>query len=206
MSFHGRKPRRTHGCASPPSVSCLSTRAHGTTARPRTRSCSTRRLAWFPSRATSRRRESSCRTLRCGTCSSRPQIPGPKRSKLSTCVRTDGVRPSTRLSRVTRWRPASRPGWVPSVRSVIVSPPSSLRVAMVCSQVPPVYGGAGTQALALGRALAGLGVEVDVLTLNQLKASRRNSRAGSRSCVRRGRRQCARSRSVSVRCSEPPRS
>ncbi len=49
---------------------------------------------------------------------------------------------------------------------------------MVCSQVPPVYGGAGTQALALSRLLALDGYEIDVYTCNQLLAPRRETVAG----------------------------
>lgn len=46
---------------------------------------------------------------------------------------------------------------------------------MVASQAPPVYGGAGTQALGLGRELVRRGVEVHLLTQNQLRAPLRES-------------------------------
>jgi glycosyltransferase involved in cell wall biosynthesis len=49
---------------------------------------------------------------------------------------------------------------------------------MVCSQAPPVYGGAGTQALALATQLARRGCTVDLLTGNQLLAPRREVRGG----------------------------
>lgn len=48
----------------------------------------------------------------------------------------------------------------------------TLRIAMICSQVPPVYGGAGTQALNLGRELAMRGCEIEILTQNQCNVSR----------------------------------
>lgn len=44
---------------------------------------------------------------------------------------------------------------------------------MVCFQAPPVYGGAGAQALALASRLMHRGCEVDLLTGNQLLAERR---------------------------------
>lgn len=47
-----------------------------------------------------------------------------------------------------------------------------MKVAMIASQVPPAYGGAGQQALALSKKLVGSGVEVTVLTENQLGAPR----------------------------------
>ena len=53
-----------------------------------------------------------------------------------------------------------------------------LRVAMICSQVPPVYGGAGTQALNLGRELATRGCEIEILTQNQCNVSRVELRDG----------------------------
>jgi len=46
------------------------------------------------------------------------------------------------------------------------------RIAMVASQAPPAYGGAGTQALNLARRLVALSFEVDLLTQNQLLAAR----------------------------------
>jgi glycosyltransferase involved in cell wall biosynthesis len=49
---------------------------------------------------------------------------------------------------------------------------------MVCSQAPPVYGGAGTQALALATHLARRGCVVDVLTGNQLLAPCHETRDG----------------------------
>jgi glycosyltransferase involved in cell wall biosynthesis len=54
----------------------------------------------------------------------------------------------------------------------------SLRIAMICSQVPPVYGGAGTQALSLARELAKRGCEVEILTQNQCNVSRVERRDG----------------------------
>lgn len=45
-----------------------------------------------------------------------------------------------------------------------------MRIAMIASQVPPAYGGAGQQALALSEYLARLGAKVDVLSANQLGA------------------------------------
>lgn len=42
---------------------------------------------------------------------------------------------------------------------------------MIASQVPPAYGGAGQQALALSEHLARLGAQVDVLSANQLGAA-----------------------------------
>lgn len=42
------------------------------------------------------------------------------------------------------------------------------RVVMVCSQMPPVYGGAGTQAARLGSALGAKGWQVTAITLDQL--------------------------------------
>jgi glycosyltransferase involved in cell wall biosynthesis len=47
-----------------------------------------------------------------------------------------------------------------------------MRIAMISSLVPPVYGGAGTQAVELGRSLTRSGVEVEVLTANQALAPR----------------------------------
>jgi glycosyltransferase involved in cell wall biosynthesis len=53
-----------------------------------------------------------------------------------------------------------------------------MKVAMVCSQVPPVYGGAGTQALGLGRELVRLGCEVDLLSSNQSEVARHENYEG----------------------------
>jgi glycosyltransferase involved in cell wall biosynthesis len=51
---------------------------------------------------------------------------------------------------------------------------NTIRVAMVASQAPPVYGGAGTQAIALARTLwRDHGITVDLITQNQLRAPRR---------------------------------
>ena len=50
------------------------------------------------------------------------------------------------------------------------------KILMVCSQLPPVYGGAGKQALALAHELVSRGVEITILTLNQGNASRVQSR------------------------------
>lgn len=47
-----------------------------------------------------------------------------------------------------------------------------MKVAMIASQVPPAYGGAGQQALALSKKLAESGLEVSILTENQLGAPR----------------------------------
>lgn len=50
---------------------------------------------------------------------------------------------------------------------------------MIASQAPPVYGGAGAQALRLGQAMVdGGGCEVELLTLNQLRAPRRETLRG----------------------------
>ena len=49
---------------------------------------------------------------------------------------------------------------------------------MVCAQVPPVYGGAGTQALALAVQLSRRGVDVDIITQNQALAARRERISG----------------------------
>lgn len=46
-----------------------------------------------------------------------------------------------------------------------------MRVAMVCSQAPPVYGGAGGQATALASHLVRRGLTVDLFTGNQLLAA-----------------------------------
>lgn len=51
------------------------------------------------------------------------------------------------------------------------------KIAMVCSQAPPVYGGAGTQALALAQALAERGQRIDLFTQNQHLAPRRQEAA-----------------------------
>jgi glycosyltransferase involved in cell wall biosynthesis len=50
------------------------------------------------------------------------------------------------------------------------APARRTKVLMVCSQVPPVYGGAGQQALSLASKLHELGCTVTVLTLNQAGA------------------------------------
>lgn len=55
---------------------------------------------------------------------------------------------------------------------------TDLRIAMICSQVPPVYGGAGTQALNLGRELALRGCEIEILTQNQCNVPRVERRDG----------------------------
>lgn len=47
-----------------------------------------------------------------------------------------------------------------------------MRVVMIASQVPPAYGGAGQQALALSKKLVESGAEVSLLTGNQLGAPR----------------------------------
>jgi glycosyltransferase involved in cell wall biosynthesis len=47
---------------------------------------------------------------------------------------------------------------------------------MVCAQVPPVYGGAGTQALALAGVLESYGHEIDILTQNQARVARTETR------------------------------
>lgn len=47
------------------------------------------------------------------------------------------------------------------------------RCLMICSQYPPVYGGAGGQAALLSRALTARGVHVEVATLNQSKIGSR---------------------------------
>lgn len=46
-------------------------------------------------------------------------------------------------------------------------------VVMVCSQMPPLYGGAGKQATLLGQRLADLGWEVTAVTLDQAKVGSR---------------------------------
>ncbi len=45
-----------------------------------------------------------------------------------------------------------------------------MKVAMICAQAPPVYGGAGTQALALAKRLCQRGVTVELLAGNQMLA------------------------------------
>jgi glycosyltransferase involved in cell wall biosynthesis len=52
------------------------------------------------------------------------------------------------------------------------------RVAMICGQIPPVYGGAGTQALALGKQLAKDGCAVSLFGQNQAYARRREEIEG----------------------------
>jgi len=47
-----------------------------------------------------------------------------------------------------------------------------MKVAMIASQIPPAYGGAGQQAMALSKRLVESGVAVSVLTENQLGAPR----------------------------------
>jgi len=49
---------------------------------------------------------------------------------------------------------------------------------MLCSQAPPVYGGAGTQALALAGALTRHGIEAEVLTQNQMRTAGREVLSG----------------------------
>ena len=51
---------------------------------------------------------------------------------------------------------------------------------MVCSQAPPVYGGAGTQALGLARVMVRNGLRVDLLTQNQRRCARREVTDGVR--------------------------
>lgn len=55
-----------------------------------------------------------------------------------------------------------------------------MKIAMICSQVPPAYGGAGQQAMALSTRLAEAGEEVTVISENQLDASRSELIAGVR--------------------------
>lgn len=67
------------------------------------------------------------------------------------------------------------PHGVDHVRSALesgfaaVTRPKNRSVVMVCSQMPPVYGGAGAQAALLGRTLTDMGWEVAAITLDQAK-------------------------------------